>query len=290
MIYQGSNSKIKIKGSFVYKELAEKIAGLNFYEAEKLIEHLRYYDQTLTRLGILHPKIFKIETINISNGRYGVTIKEERVKGETVDKLLLNSKISDKICLGLCKTVLDYHMRVRADGRKISLDPPLANFIVSGNGKKIYYVDLMPPRQQTKNKLILECPGPKDRGSQKYNFIRHFTDFQFQVIFIQMCRNRIQLRRKFEKLIAEGINKNSLKYFAVPKDINQMFNLLSSGEIINVDYLRNLALELWFQRKISKKDFHKIYLKTHIAEGTGEIPNKQTLKNVRNFLIGSILK
>lgn len=290
MIKSGYNSNVRIVGNNVYKTSGSKLPMSDFDQAQLIVKGIWNFEQKLTQLNIYHPKVFSIKITGDNDSGYSITTWEERIKGKTVGQLLIDDRTSDKVCIKLCREVLNLHMIVRASGREISLDPPLANFMVPNNNHNIYYVDLMPPRQQAKNKLILEFQGVKKQTLISYNYRRHFTDFQFRVIFVQMCRNRIRLKRKLERLFKEIIPKNCIKYIMIPKNVNQIFNVLNAGEIDDIDYLRNISLELLFQGIISKKDFGNIYSKTHIAEGTGETPNRQILQSIRGFLITNIKK
>lgn len=146
----------------------------------------------------------------------------------------------------------------------------------------------MPPRQRTLGNWIVEYPGPKKLSIQNYHYKRHFTDSQFQVIYVQMCKGRISLRKSLIDIFVKNFSKVVLKHIKTPSTVPALFNLLNSCNIKDVDYLRNIALELLFLDVISKTEFENIYHQTHIQEGSGDLPTEDELANLNIFLLNKL--
>lgn len=269
------------------------MGGISKFEAENLLSHIDFYQNKLIELEIPIPKNISTNVKSLHKNKYIVEHIEEHIKGRSLREIFSDKRVSDRKCLKLCEILLGYYIKVKNDNRNISIDPPLSNFILSkGDFKhpKVYYVDFMPPRQQTLDRWIVEYPGPKDSDLQKLHHKRHFTDFHYQIVFIQMCRDRISLKREIESLFFEILNSRVMKYISTPRDVNQMFNLLNSAEVYNIDYIRNIALEMWYQNIITKTDFFAVYNQTHIEEGSGKLPENNDLDDVVRFLLNKLNK
>ena len=73
----------------------------------------------------------------------------------------------------------------------------------------------MPPRQQTFDYWVVEYPGPKKLELQNYHYKRHFTDSQFQVIFVQMCKENI-VKKNLNRNVCQTFSKKALKHIKTP--------------------------------------------------------------------------
>lgn len=289
----GYNSDIKYKEGSVYKTLGKHLGlsnGASLMCAKRLKSDIIRYEGELKKLKIKHPTIFEIKLLRVKNDGYNVFVREQIIQGTTLDRYFSDINVTDAECVSVAKNILLIYQKIIKSGRKIALDPPLSNFILSIDDRNIYYVDLMPPRQQMRSRLVLEYPGPKAKFLQEYNYLRHFTDYQHQSIYVQFCKYRIHLRRKFQYLFSSIYSENILNYISTPNDLHQICNILKSSKIISVDFLRNIALELWYQGKITKNEFDQVYLETHIMEGSGQIPDNDKMDRVSNFIMNSIQK
>lgn len=289
--FQGFYSKITETDKYIIKSISCSKKLMSWSEAENLKEHISTYKKELNLLKIPNPQLVSCQIENITKDKYSVILKEEKIKGDTIAELATNEKVSDNQCLKYFDQILKYYINVIAGGRKISLDPPLSNFILGYNSKglnNIYYIDSMPPRQRTLSNWIVEYPGPKKLSIQNYHYKRHFTDSQFQVIYVQMCKGRISLRKSLTDIFIKNFSKVVLKHIRTPSTAPTIFNLLNSCNIKDVDYIRNITLELLFLNVISKTEFENIYRQTHIQEGSGDLPTKDGLANLNIFLLNKL--
>lgn len=289
----GYNSDILFKDGYVCKTLGKHLDltnGASLIHARRLKSNIIAYEKELRRLKITHPTIFDIKLIKVDNDGYNVFTQETAIEGTTLDQHFSDKNVTDDECLKIANSILSIYQKIRESGRKIAIDPPLQNFILSKDSQEIYYIDLMPPRQQLHNRIVLEYPGPESKSLQEYNYLRHFTDYQFQSVYVQFCKYRIHLRREFETLFRSMFSEKIYKYISTPYDLSLIQNLLRSTKITSVDFMRNIALELWYQSKITKSDFDKIYLNTHIMEGSGQIPTENKMDQVSKELIIAIAK
>lgn len=286
--YYGYYSNISETDKYIIKSISCNPNKMSWSEAENLKEHILFYKKELNILKIPNPQLKSCKIEEFSNDRYILEIKEEKIKGETISNLVSNNKLSDSEYLKYCKQILEYYVKVFANGSKISIDPPLSNFVVGNNNKgqnNIYYVDSMPPRQQSFNHWIVEYPGPKVLKLQNYHYKRHFTKSLFQVVFVQMCRLKVLLRKELVKIFVNTFSANVLNYIKTPDTAASIFNLLNSCNISDIDYIRNIALELLYLNIISENEFSNIYKQTHIQEGSGDLPDQKELTNLNIFLL-----
>ncbi len=288
----GFYSKITETDKYIIKTIScNKKNMMSWPEAENLKEHILFYKRELNRLKVPNPELMSCKIKEVSRNKYLLVMREEKIKGRSISEMSQDKTISDKQYLGYLRKILTYYISVDTRGRKISLDPPLSNFILGYNNKdqkNIYYVDSMPPRQQTFDYWVVEYPGPKKLELQNYHYKRHFTDSQFQVIFVQMCKERISLRKILIEMFVKTFSKKALKHIKTPGTAPAIFNLLNSCQIKDIDYIRNIALELLFLNIISRDDFENIYKQTHVQEGSGNLPKSEELVNLNIFLLNRL--
>ncbi len=269
---------------YLSKHYGKKSArGFEPSAAVRMIDHMRTFVELAGSIGV--PVAFPVGHYIENNHVEGLVNLVEVVRhvGPDLKELIDSPAVGDAEVARFLDGYLAIFRRVWEADFPISLDPPPANFCVTGDNT-LCFIDCMPPRQKLADgRLLSEMPDPPE-SSRSFIESRYFTVLQSRVIYAQLLRSLFgRTIRPLEIKELMGKHLGPVAVSLITLDCSTKERLLVSPQPTDVDMLRIMAGEAYFDGIISRDQMNAVYHSAHIATGGG-LPSPEELRPACDIL------
>lgn len=277
----------------VIKVFGESVE-INLQDMGAFCQCLLNYRQALEKANVPVPTQSETQIIintNRDSGKLNVT-EISPFFGKGLEDELLQAgpkkcQVITRMILGSIKGLLKKTLPNTPLLLQVGIDLIPRNFTLN---TALHYVDLVPPKIWLKGKFLLEIPEPQDKETIQLGIWRHYSKKGiFQVLLVQLCKLRPELKPLFEKEIISFLEqageKEVLNFFsqrpALLQDPKKLILLAQNLGFPELYTLRDIACQLCFLGKLSQNQLAEIFVLSHF---TSQPLSERKMKAIKQIL------
>lgn len=281
------------------KVYGERGTHLSLEDAFRLVGLMRRFDDTAGSLGVDTVKPLGFWVTNDTHpGRVNlrelvplITMRGEsmgRVERSDLQYLFEQGRLNERERLSMVQQMLGMHQKVAAAGYPITLDAAWANFCF--DGRRVYYVDKMPPRQRLDDgSYFVEIPDPPEKARSIVE-ARHFSSLHTRLVYMQGMKAMAMTGNgwmvpHFREQIGEIMGPEH--YALIDVNLEGQRRVAVDPQIADVDLMRMLGWEYFHEGRIDIGDAKRVHSLTHIHNG-GILPKPEEINEAAALLKGAI--
>lgn len=270
---------------YVRKVIGEKGGGYSLEQANKAILLMQRFTAIANRIGLplADNYGYSIEQSPTNQNKF-IVHQTQQYLGRDLEMIIKN----DENPLPAISGYFDCFRTVAASGFEIALDVHTANFCLDSNGT-VRYIDLMPPRQTLEDGSRLAV-FPESTTPLDPFFVDRIFSLEGQVpdMYSKVLRaltynknfNNQNTTNSVKNLLAEKFGEN---YVAKMLEDLDKFKQKTYMDIRDVNSIRILAVEKFFNGSLSTSELEHIYSLTHFSPQGGQ-PSLNALQEAMQVL------
>lgn len=270
---------------YVRKVLGEKDGGYSLEQANRAIVLMQRFISIANRIGLplADNYGFSVEASTSNPNRFTVQ-QAQQFLGRDVEKMIKN----DENPIPAISGYFDCFRTVTASGFEIALDVHTANFCIDSAGT-VRYIDLMPPRQTLEDGTKLAVFSEPTNPLGPFFVDRIFSlEGQLPDMYSKVLRalaynkhfNNPHTPHLIRDLLGEKFGEESVSKMLENLDI---FKQKTYTDIRDVNSIRILAVEKFFNGGLSTSKLEHIYSLTHFSPQGGQ-PSLNALQEAMQVL------